>query len=96
MLGSLNGSFEGAFKKLTALHAKQDFAFAVITGNLFSLEQDDDALTRLLQGQVTVPVTTYFTVGTSPLPQRVVERLQANEDVSIRVESSRTHISNSH
>jgi len=81
VLGSLNGSFEGAFKKLTALHAKQDFAFAVITGNLFSLEQDDDALTRLLQGQVTVPVTTYFTVGTSPLPQRVVERLQANEDI---------------
>ncbi|KAH7027310.1 CwfJ C-terminus 1-domain-containing protein-like protein [Microdochium trichocladiopsis] len=81
VLGSLNGSFETAFKKLAALHAKQDFAFAIITGNLFSLEQDDEALTRLLQGQVTVPLTTYFTVGTSPLPQRVLDRLQGDEDI---------------
>lgn len=82
VLGSLNGNFEVAFKKLAALHVKQDFGFAIITGNLFGLEQDDDALTRLLQGQVALPLTTYFTVGTSPLPQRVLDRLQTGEDVS--------------
>ncbi|KAJ1327499.1 CWF19-like protein 1 [Microdochium nivale] len=81
VLGSLNGNFEVAFKKLAALHVKQDFAFAIITGNLFGLEQDDDALTRLLQGQVALPLTTYFTVGTSPLPQRVLDRLQTGEDI---------------
>lgn len=82
MLGSLNGNFESAFKKLATLHAKQNFTFAIITGNLFSAEQDKDALSRLLSGQVNVPLSTYFTVGTNPLPEQVIELVEKDEDVS--------------
>jgi hypothetical protein len=84
VLGSLNGNFEPAFKKLAALHAKQSFSFAIVTGDLFGADQDDDALTRLLAGQVSVPLSTYFTVGTIPLPKRVIERVKDGEDVRVR------------
>ena len=72
MLGSLNGNFEPAFKKLAALQAKQNFSFAIITGNLFGVEQDKEAVSRLLSGKINVPLSTYFTVGTNPLPEEVV------------------------
>ncbi|EMR69953.1 putative cwfj domain-containing protein [Eutypa lata UCREL1] len=81
VLGSLNGNFESAFKKLATLHAKQNFSFAIITGNLFSVDQDKDALSRLLSGQINVPLTTYFTVGTIPLPEQVIELVEKDEDV---------------
>ncbi|RYP03988.1 hypothetical protein DL764_004759 [Monosporascus ibericus] len=81
VLGSLNGNFESAFKKLAPLHAKQHFSFAIVTGNLFSAEQDADSLSRLLNGQVNVPLSTYFTVGTNPLPEQVMERVEKGEDV---------------
>lgn len=83
MLGSLNGNFESAFKKLATLHAKQNFSFAIITGNLFSVDQDKDALSRLLSGQINVPLTTYFTVGTIPLPEQVIELVEKDEDVCL-------------
>lgn len=67
------------FKKLTSLHAKQDFTLAIITGNLFS--DDDEALSELLDGNINVPVSTYYTVGDKPLPQRVIDRLEKDEDV---------------
>ncbi len=81
MLGSLNGNFESAFKKLATLHAKQDFSFAIITGNLFGVEKDEDSLSRLLNGQISVPLSTYFTVGTNPLPEQVIELVEKGEDV---------------
>ena len=82
MLGSLNGAFESAFKKLAALQAKQNFSFAIITGNLFGVDQDKEAVvSRLLSGQISVPLSTYFTVGTNPLPQEVIERIEKDEDV---------------
>ena len=81
MLGSLNGNFESAFKKLAALQAKQSFSFAIITGNLFGVDQDKEAASRLLSGQIAVPLSTYFTVGTNPLPEEVIERVEKDEDV---------------
>ncbi|KAI0378005.1 CwfJ C-terminus 1-domain-containing protein-like protein [Hypomontagnella monticulosa] len=81
VLGSLNGKFESAFQKLATLHQKQSFAFAIITGNLFSADQDDDTISRLLSSDIQVPLSTYYTVGTAPLPARVVERIKKGEDV---------------
>ncbi|KAI1204246.1 CwfJ C-terminus 2-domain-containing protein-like protein [Annulohypoxylon truncatum] len=81
VLGSVNGKFESAFQKLATLHQKQNFAFAIITGDLFTFDQDEDSLSRLLNGEIQIPISTYFTIGTIPLPDRVVERVEKGEDV---------------
>lgn len=82
VLGSLNGNIEPAFQKLSALHAKNHFTFALITGNLFAAEQDAGVVARLLGADIGVPLSTYFTVGTVPLPDPVVERIESGEEVS--------------
>ncbi|CAK7203671.1 hypothetical protein SEUCBS139899_006413 [Sporothrix eucalyptigena] len=79
VLGSVNGQFSAAFKKLGTLHAKNNFACCIATGNLFGTDENDAAineLDQLLSGQIDVPVTTYFTVGTRPFPARIAERLE--------------------
>ncbi|KAI1775655.1 CwfJ C-terminus 1-domain-containing protein-like protein [Hypoxylon cercidicola] len=76
VLGSVNGKLEPAFQKLSALHPKQNFTFAIVTGDLFSVDQDQDSLSKLLNGKIQVPVPTYFTVGANPLPEQIVERVQ--------------------
>ncbi|KAI1478861.1 hypothetical protein K445DRAFT_23960 [Daldinia sp. EC12] len=81
VLGSVNGKLESVFQKLATLHQKQNFSFAIVTGNLFSADQDDDTISRLLNGEIHVPLSTYFTVGTTPLPNQVVERVEKGEDV---------------
>lgn len=80
VLGDVNGQFVAAFKKLAALHAKNTFSFAIVAGNLFA--EDDDAVADLLAEKIEVAFPTYFTVGTAPLPPRIVERLEKEEDVS--------------
>lgn len=72
------------FTKLAKLHTKQNFAFAIIVGNLFgdcSTEAELDEISALLQGNIHVPVTTYFTVGSRPLPTRIVEKIEADDEV---------------
>ncbi|KAI1103923.1 CwfJ C-terminus 1-domain-containing protein-like protein [Jackrogersella minutella] len=81
VLGSVNGNLESAFQKLATLHRKQNFAFAIITGDLFTFDQDDDLVSRLLNNEIQIPLSTYFTVGTVPLPERIVERVKKGEDV---------------
>ncbi len=78
VLGSVDGRFAAAFKKLATLHAKNQFACCIATGNLFAGEggDSDDELAQLLAGQIPVPVTTYFTVGTRPFPPRVAALLE--------------------
>lgn len=80
MLGSLNGNLEPALKKLAALHAKNSFALALLTGDVFAPETDDAVVDALLDGTYTVPLPTYFTVGTHPLPARIAAKLQAADD----------------
>lgn len=82
VFGSINGQFESAFKKLTALHSKNNFALALATGNLFSEAQDDDILTALLDGTISVPCPTYFTVGSHALPPAVVQKIEADEEIA--------------
>ncbi|KAI8631978.1 CwfJ C-terminus 1-domain-containing protein-like protein [Xylariaceae sp. FL1651] len=81
VLGSLDGKLEEAFAKLETVHKKQSFSFAIITGNLFAADQDDELINRLLNGAINVPLSTYFTVGTTPLPQPIVERIEREEDI---------------
>ncbi|KAH6854149.1 CwfJ C-terminus 1-domain-containing protein-like protein [Chaetomium sp. MPI-CAGE-AT-0009] len=82
VFGSINGQLRSAFGKLSALHAKNVFSFAIATGNLFGEAQDDDQLTDLLEGRIDIPCPTYFTVGTMPLPPGVVERIEKDEEVA--------------
>ncbi|KAJ4165631.1 hypothetical protein LMH87_007255 [Akanthomyces muscarius] len=79
VLGSLNGNLEPAFKKLASLHAKNSFALALLTGDVFTPETDDSVIDALLDGAYALPLPTYFTVGTHPLPERIAAKVQADE-----------------
>ncbi|KAK1833765.1 CwfJ C-terminus 2-domain-containing protein-like protein [Podospora conica] len=79
VFGSVNGQLKSAFGKLAALHAKNVFSFAIVTGNLFAENDQDDELTALLDGNIEIACPTYFTVGTTALPPRVVQKIEADE-----------------
>ncbi|TVY83369.1 CWF19-like protein [Lachnellula suecica] len=79
VLGDINGQLQPVFTKLSNLHAKNSFAFAIVTGNLFS--EDNDAVSDLLANKIAVPLPTYFTVGTTPLPARIIEKIEKDEEI---------------
>ncbi|KAJ5884557.1 CwfJ domain protein [Penicillium tannophilum] len=84
VLGGVNCELKAVFTKLAKLQVKQNFAFAIIVGNLFgdcSAESELDEISALLQGSINVPLPTYFTVGDLPLPTRIVEKIEANDEV---------------
>ncbi|KAI0482393.1 CwfJ C-terminus 2-domain-containing protein-like protein [Xylariaceae sp. FL0804] len=81
VLGSLNGKLEAAFQKLATLQQKQNFSFAIITGNLFEDSQDSAVVKELLDGKIQIPLSTYFTVGTIALPEPVVARIEKDEEI---------------
>lgn len=84
VIGGINGQFIEVFKKLSALHAKNSFSIAIVWGDFFadpssSSASDEENLTALLNGSITVPLSTYFSVGKNPLPPRIVERLASRD-----------------
>ncbi|KOS16596.1 CWF19-like protein [Escovopsis weberi] len=106
VLGSLNGQLEPALKKVAALHAKNNFSLAILTGQVFSSpaaaaaagedrdnkddqdsdnnnnnDDDDKTITALLDGSLQIPLPTYFTVGTDPLPPRIAAKIAADEEL---------------
>ncbi|KAI1329552.1 CwfJ C-terminus 1-domain-containing protein-like protein [Xylariaceae sp. FL0255] len=81
MLGSPDGQLQEAFAKIAVLQKKQNFSFAIITGNLFALDQDNESLDKLLSGAFDIPVSTYFTVGTTPLPQLIANRIEQDQEI---------------
>lgn len=83
-IGNVNCELREVFTKLAKLQAKQNFAFAIIAGDLFgdcTTEKELDEVTALLQGTTVVPLPTYFTLGSRPLPTRVVEKIEAEDEV---------------
>ena len=79
-MGSVNGRLRKAFEKIQKLHSKNDFAFAIVVGDLFaSGEEDEDDLSALLDGSLTVSIPIYFTLGESKLPDRVVSRIESSD-----------------
>lgn len=72
------------FQKLAALHAKNNFGFALIAGNLFAdpasaTEEDESNVQSLIQGKIKVPFTTYFALGSNPFPEPVIEKLETSD-----------------
>lgn len=72
------------FGKLATLHAKQSFAFAIIVGNLFAdpattTDAENHELVQLLQGGISVPLPTYFSLGQRALPTAAVEQLESSQ-----------------
>ena len=79
VLGDINGQLQQAFAKLTSLHTKNNFSLAIVAGNLFA--DDNDAVVDLLTGKITIPLPTYFTVATHPLPQQIIDKIEKDEEV---------------
>jgi hypothetical protein len=81
VLGDVNGQLQAVFKKISTLHEKNKFSLAIVAGNLFS--EDDGSVSDLLAGNISIPLPTYFTVGTTPLPQRIIDKIEKDEEVSV-------------
>ncbi|OJD21668.1 hypothetical protein ACJ73_06988 [Blastomyces percursus] len=84
VLGSVNYSIKEIFTKLAKLQVKQNFAFAIIAGDLFgdgSSEEELKDITALLSGTIAVPLPTYFTVGNHPIPARIIEKIESDDEV---------------
>ena len=81
----MDGQFKAVFQKVKALHAKNNFAFALVVGNLFAGTQSssdavDPDVQLLVDGKVEVALPTYFALGSHALPPAVVEKLQSSDD----------------
>lgn len=81
MLGSLNGQFDAALKKITSLHSKNSFSLAILTGDVFTHETSEDTITSLLSGAYEFPLPTYFTIGNHALPDTIAAKIEAGEEL---------------
>ncbi|KAL2870985.1 CwfJ domain protein [Aspergillus lucknowensis] len=84
VLGNVNCELQDVFTKLAKLHVRQSFSFAIVAGDLFgdcSTDQQLKEMTALLSGSIIVPLPTYFTLGSKRLPARVIEQIEANDEV---------------
>lgn len=82
--GSVKGQFLGVFEKLSKLHAKKSFTLVIILGDLFAdpaeaSAKDDENVKSLVEGEISIPLPTYFTLGNHSLPPQVIEKLEKNE-----------------
>ncbi|KAF2152629.1 hypothetical protein K461DRAFT_241932 [Myriangium duriaei CBS 260.36] len=85
VVGSVNGQLSAVFAKLATLHAKNQFAFAIIAGDLFgdgsNQAKHTDDISKLLAGKIEVPLTTYFALRHNALPAQILDRLKADEEI---------------
>lgn len=85
VIGDVNGQFKPVFQKIGALHAKNNFAFAIVVGSLFAdpsaaAETDDVDVQLLVDGKIDVPLPTYFALASHSLPQAVRQKLASSND----------------
>lgn len=78
VLGALNGRFAEVLPKLAALHAKNNFAFAILLGDVFGPSPDSLSIDALLRNEIPIPLPTYFTLGTLELPAPIRQRIESN------------------
>ncbi|KAF2134426.1 hypothetical protein P153DRAFT_371809 [Dothidotthia symphoricarpi CBS 119687] len=85
VIGDVNGQFRTVFQKLGALHAKNNFALAIVAGNLFADAPEangvnDPDVQALIDGRIDVPLPIYFALGSRSLPSAVVDKLETSSD----------------
>ncbi|KAI8939034.1 hypothetical protein NX059_004874 [Plenodomus lindquistii] len=85
VIGGVHGQFKTVFQKVGALHAKNNFAFAIIVGDLFAdpaatTETEDADVQSLVDGQIDIALPTYFALGSQPLPSAIVQKLESSND----------------
>lgn len=85
VVGDVNGQFRAVFQKVGALHAKNNFAFALVVGNLFAgsseaAETQDVDIQLLVDGKIDIPLPTYFALGSHALPPVIVQKLESSND----------------
>jgi hypothetical protein len=83
VVGNIHGKIEEFFQKLGSLQSKTSFSFAIVAGNLFAdpksaTNEDVEAIQKLLDGRITVPLTTYFALGTHELPPKVAFKIDTS------------------
>ncbi|KKF95354.1 CWF19-like protein mug161 [Ceratocystis platani] len=81
VIGSPNGKLGPIVAKLVALHSKNSFSCAIVTGDLFASEDDDDIVRDVIAGNIQFPLSTYFTLGTKRLPPSIQKRVDNDEDI---------------
>lgn len=54
---------------------------AILTGDVFAPETDDATVSALLDGNIEVPLPTYFTVANHALPSRIAAKVEAGEEI---------------
>jgi hypothetical protein len=76
-------SLSSYFTKLATLQSKHSFDL-VLAQDLFSniTDQDDEDLTKLLNGDIKVPVQVYAAWGKGNLPEKVKERFDRGEEIT--------------
>ncbi|KAL8697695.1 MAG: hypothetical protein Q9201_006997, partial [Fulgogasparrea decipioides] len=79
--GAVEGAFSAIVEKLAKLHSKNSFSLAIILGDFFvdpetSSDDDDANVSALINGNINIPLPTYFTLGKHPLPTAVIEKLE--------------------
>ncbi|KAF8743505.1 Zinc knuckle, partial [Rhizoctonia solani] len=80
VVGSAFGSVSSLFEKVSAIDKKHGkFSVLLCTGDFFSgpvsLEGAPDEVSLLLDGKITVPMTTYITQGEYKLPPKVLAKV---------------------
>jgi hypothetical protein len=85
VVGGVNGQFKTVFQKLGALHAKNNFALAIVAGDLFAAPSQDEStdaadVQALVDGNIDVPLPMYFALGSHPLPPAVIQKLESSSD----------------
>lgn len=82
VVGAIQGHLRSAVQKISKLHSKQNFSLVLIVGDVFGEGEDaENETTALLNGEFSITIPTYFTVGDVALPDKVIEKLQDNDEV---------------
>ncbi|KAI9870557.1 MAG: hypothetical protein M1830_004099, partial [Pleopsidium flavum] len=87
VIGGVKGALSPVFNKLSSLHAKNNFSFAIVVGDLFadlssSTAADNENVEDILEGNIKVPLPTYFALGSHALPQRITEKLDSGGELT--------------
>ncbi|OLL22633.1 CWF19-like protein mug161 [Neolecta irregularis DAH-3] len=79
--GSVNGKIEQAFAKAKLIDTQHGpFDVLICLGSFFG-KTESDQVVKLLNGEIEVPLRTYFLLGQDPLPAMISEKTEREQDI---------------